>query len=99
MTPDLQDLPIFRPQAAGVERVADEIYERTRSLVIKEQIASVAFIQRHLRLGYRRACGLMDRLQLAGVVGPLDDSGHRDILIFPIPDASILRSRPESMLD
>lgn len=63
-----------------VKEAMSPLFEKARTLVIQEKIASIAFLQRHLRVDYRRACSLMDELQQAGVVGPLDRSGARKVL-------------------
>lgn len=43
--------------------------------------ASVALLQRRLRLGYARAARIMDELELRGIVGPARGAEPRDILI------------------
>lgn len=43
-------------------------YEAAVRLVLQHQSASVALVQRHLRLGYTDACRLLERMQAEGIV-------------------------------
>lgn len=53
--------------------------------------ASISLLQRRLRIGYNKACFLMEQLQARGVVGPENGSSPREILVdldtynFPEP--------------
>lgn len=63
----------------------DEITAATL-LVRQENKASVALLQRRLKLGYSRAARLMDELEARGVVGPITDGGKREVLPFDEPE-------------
>lgn len=54
-------------------------------LVRQENKASIALLQRRLKLGYSRAARLMDALETAGVVGPLAN-GMREVLPVDVPE-------------
>ena len=43
-------------------------YEAAVRIVLEHQDASVALVQRHLRLGYAEACRLFERMQAEGIV-------------------------------
>jgi DNA segregation ATPase FtsK/SpoIIIE-like protein len=43
-------------------------YKAAVRLVLQHQSASVALVQRHLRLGYADACKLFERMQAEGIV-------------------------------
>jgi DNA segregation ATPase FtsK/SpoIIIE-like protein len=43
-------------------------YEAAVRIVLEHQEASVALVQRHLRLGYAEACGLFECMQAEGIV-------------------------------
>jgi S-DNA-T family DNA segregation ATPase FtsK/SpoIIIE len=45
--------------------------------VLQQREASVSLVQRHLRLGYARACGLFERMQAEGVVVPVEEENKR----------------------
>lgn len=68
----------------------DELYESEITaatlLVRQENKATVALLQRRLKLGYSRAARLMDELEARGVVGPLTDGGMREVLPVDEPE-------------
>ena len=59
----------------------DELYEEAKNIVIEYQKASSSFLQRIFRIGYARATRLIDQLEENGVVGPMDGSKPREVLI------------------
>jgi S-DNA-T family DNA segregation ATPase FtsK/SpoIIIE len=59
----------------------DELYEKARELIIKEQKASISYLQRMFRLGYSRACGLIYKLEQDGVIGKREGVKPRKILV------------------
>lgn len=65
--------------------VADPLYEEVKKYVINFQRCSTSSIQRQFGFGYNRAARIVDRLQEDGVVGPLNGSKPREILIKPNP--------------
>lgn len=64
------------PDGDGV----DQLIDRTRSLVIESNKASISYIQRKLQIGYNRAARLLEALEIEGVVGPMGASGMRQVL-------------------
>jgi hypothetical protein len=72
--------------APRVEALSDEDTEMLRQaadLVVSTQFGSTAMVQRKMRVGYAKACDLMDALEARGIVGPADGSRARDVLIRP----------------
>lgn len=59
----------------------DALYEQAKTLVVAQNEASVALVQRHLRLGYGRACALFERMQAQGIVTPMPGVSHRWTLV------------------
>ena len=58
----------------------DELYEKARELVIKEQRVSTSYLQRKFHIGYARASRLIDKLEQDGVVGKGNGVKPREIL-------------------
>ncbi len=57
-------------------RYYDEILE----LALEKGQISTSMIQRHLKLGYNRACLLMEHLEKNGIVGPADGAKPRKVI-------------------
>jgi len=63
-----------------VLQTAEQLYQVARSIVIEEQRASVALLQRKLKIGYARGARLIDMLEEAGVVGKENGAKPREVL-------------------
>lgn len=59
----------------------DSSVRMVAELVVSTQNGSTSHIQRTLNLGYNRAGQIMDQLERLGIVGPLQLSNHREILV------------------
>jgi S-DNA-T family DNA segregation ATPase FtsK/SpoIIIE len=53
------------PESAESE---EALYQAAKALVLQQRDASVSLVQRHLRLGYARACALFERMEAEEVV-------------------------------
>lgn len=62
---------------------ADGLYDEAVAIVLKHRRASISLVQRHLRIGYNRAARLLEAMEQAGVVSPMQSNGNRDILLPP----------------
>ncbi|MEY3096159.1 MAG: hypothetical protein RIR74_1251, partial [Pseudomonadota bacterium] len=51
------------------------------AVVLQHRKASISLVQRHLRIGYNRAARLLDAMEKAGLVSPMQSNGNRDILV------------------
>ncbi|MEY2776926.1 MAG: hypothetical protein RLY30_1024 [Pseudomonadota bacterium] len=60
---------------------ADGLYDEALAIVLKHRRASISLVQRHLRIGYNRAARLLEAMEQAGVVSPMQSNGNRDILV------------------
>lgn len=59
----------------------EDLYQQAVCIVLENQLASVALIQRHLKLGYTKALRLMEAMVAAGMVSEeIADDGYRKIL-------------------
>lgn len=57
----------------------DELFEEAARLVVTTQQGSTSSIQRKFSIGYNRAGRIMDQLEAAGIVGPVDGSKPRQL--------------------
>jgi len=64
----------------------DPLLERAKELALEHSRISTSLLQRRLRVGYPRAARLMDMLEEAGVVGPAEGGGSREVLHPPFSD-------------
>ena len=62
----------------------DEKFDLAVEIVVNSGQASISMIQRKLRVGYNRAARMVESMEQAGLVGPLQSNGARDILV-PAP--------------
>ena len=59
----------------------DPLFEESARLIVTHQQGSTSLIQRKFSIGYNRAGRIMDQLELAGIVGPIQGSKPRDVYI------------------
>ena len=64
---------------------SDPLYDEAVRIVTESRRASVSGVQRRLRIGYNRAARLVEEMEAAGVVGPLQSNGSREVLAPPPP--------------
>jgi S-DNA-T family DNA segregation ATPase FtsK/SpoIIIE len=54
--------------------------------VLESRRASISGVQRRLKIGYNRAARLVESMELAGLVGPLQSNGSREVLVPAPPE-------------
>ena len=59
----------------------DALYDQAVQIVIESRRASISNIQRRLKIGYNRAARIVEAMEAAGVVGPMENSGSREVLV------------------
>jgi S-DNA-T family DNA segregation ATPase FtsK/SpoIIIE len=76
--------------AAGGDAVdggeQDALYDEAVKIVTTERKPSISYVQRRLKIGYNRAARLLESMEMAGVVGPLQPNGAREILAPAPPE-------------
>ncbi|MES1944313.1 DNA translocase FtsK [Salinisphaera sp. PC39] len=71
--------------AGGDGEEDDPLYDQAVAVVTQSRKASISYVQRRLRVGYNRAARLVEQMEAAGVVGPLEGGGSREVLAPPPP--------------
>jgi len=83
--PDYQEeiLADPEPQNATTDNdgESDPLYDQAVQVVLQNRKASVSLVQRHLRIGYNRAARLVESMERAGLVSPMQSNGNREILV------------------
>jgi DNA segregation ATPase FtsK/SpoIIIE, S-DNA-T family len=64
---------------------SDPLYDEAVRIVTESRRVSVSGVQRRLRIGFNRAARLVEEMEAAGVVGPLQSNGSREVLAPPPP--------------
>jgi S-DNA-T family DNA segregation ATPase FtsK/SpoIIIE len=62
-----------------VDAEADPLYDEAVRIVTESRKASISGVQRRLKIGYNRAARLVEAMEAAGLVGPLQSNGGREI--------------------
>ena len=79
------ELPKLNEEKQDVNRLneqeRDPLFKDAALLIIMHQQGSTSMIQRKLKLGYNRAGRIIDQLEDAGILGPLEGSKGRKVLI------------------
>ncbi len=64
---------------------ADPMYDQAVEVVLKTRRPSISLVQRNLRIGYNRAARLIEGMEKAGLVSPMNAAGNREVLA-PAPE-------------
>jgi S-DNA-T family DNA segregation ATPase FtsK/SpoIIIE len=72
-------------EAAGGDGVPagekDPLYDQAVEIVLRTRRPSISLVQRHLRIGYNRAARLIEDMERAGMVSPMQSNGNREVLV------------------
>jgi len=66
-------------EGAGGEK--DALYDQAVEIVLRTRRPSISLVQRHLRIGYNRAARLIEDMERAGLVSPMQSNGNREVLV------------------
>ncbi len=65
----------------GGDAEQDPLYDQAVQVVMDTRKASISGVQRRLKIGYNRAARMVETMEEAGLVGPLQPNGSREILV------------------
>ncbi len=72
---------IDKPSADSADAEQDPLYDQAVQVVMETRKASISGVQRRLKIGYNRAARMVESMEAAGLVGPLQPNGSREILV------------------
>ena len=84
------DRPTYLPEVVGEDGgvgggadigTLDPMFEECARLIVSKQQGSTSLLQRQFSIGYNRAGRLMDQMEKAGVVGPVNGAKPREVLV------------------
>jgi len=78
-TPGLTGIDPAPLDSADAEQ--DPLYDQAVQVVMETRKASISGVQRRLKIGYNRAARMVESMEAAGLVGPLQPNGTREILV------------------
>jgi S-DNA-T family DNA segregation ATPase FtsK/SpoIIIE len=78
-TPGLAGIDKQPADSADAEQ--DPLYDQAVQVVMDTRKASISGVQRRLKIGYNRAARMVETMEAAGLVGPLQPNGTREILV------------------
>ena len=78
-TPGLTGIDPAPVDSADAEQ--DPLYDQAVQVVMETRKASISGVQRRLKIGYNRAARMVESMEAAGLVGPLQPNGTREILV------------------
>jgi S-DNA-T family DNA segregation ATPase FtsK/SpoIIIE len=67
----------------GDDGEQDPLYDQAVRIVVESRKASISGVQRRLKIGYNRAARMIETMEAAGLVGPLQSNGSREVLAPP----------------
>jgi S-DNA-T family DNA segregation ATPase FtsK/SpoIIIE len=64
---------------------SDPLYDEAVRFVTESRKASISSVQRRFKVGYNRAARMIEDMEKAGIVGPAETNGSREVLAPPPP--------------
>ncbi len=80
LEPAAADDPAADPSAEATGE-KDPLYDQAVEVVLRTRRPSISLVQRHLRIGYNRAARLIEDMERAGMVSPMQSNGNREVLV------------------
>jgi len=66
---------------SGPSGEKDPLYDEAVQIVLSSKKASISYVQRNLRIGYNRAARIIEDMEKAGLVTPMQNNGNREIIV------------------
>ncbi len=79
-------LPGSGGQGEDADAEGDPLYDDAVRVVTETRRASISGVQRRLKIGYNRAARMIEQMEAAGIVGPQQSNGNREVLAPPPPE-------------
>ena len=64
----------------GDDSESDALYDEAVQFVLESRRASISAVQRKLKIGYNRAARMIEAMEMAGVVTPMNTNGSREVI-------------------
>jgi S-DNA-T family DNA segregation ATPase FtsK/SpoIIIE len=78
--PGLGDDEDEADEAVAADAEQDPLYDEAVNIVTRERKPSISYVQRRLKIGYNRAARMLEAMEQARIVGPLQSNGAREVL-------------------
>ncbi|MEJ2481095.1 MAG: DNA translocase FtsK, partial [Acidihalobacter sp.] len=87
----LEDAPLGSAAIPGLEShdessESDPLYDQAVAIVTESRKASISYVQRRLKIGYNRAARMIEEMEEAGIVSPLQSNGQREVIANAPPE-------------
>jgi S-DNA-T family DNA segregation ATPase FtsK/SpoIIIE len=74
------DSSMMQSDGEGLSGEKDPLYDEAVEIVLRTRKASISYVQRNLRIGYNRAARIIEDMEKAGLVTPMQSNGNREIV-------------------
>ena len=71
---------MMQADGEGLSGEKDPLYDEAVEIVLRTRKASISYVQRNLRIGYNRAARIIEDMEKAGLVTPMQSNGNREIV-------------------
>ena len=78
--PATDDMEVGAGETAAGDAESDPMYDQAVEVVLKTRRPSISLVQRNLRIGYNRAARLIEAMEKAGLVSPMNGAGGREVI-------------------
>jgi len=70
----------------------DPLFDEAVRFIVQQNTASTSSLQRKFGVGYNRAGKIIDQMEAAGIVGPVNGSKPRNVLVSPMDVEQLLNN-------